>query len=616
MTDYTKMTRDELAALVQKHNKLYWDGEPEISDVEYDQIARALEAADPSNDLVKKFAHEEVTGETVVHKRPMLSLQKAYSLEEVMAWAKKCARSEHEVFYIQPKYDGLSGKLEGGILSSRGDGHVGQNYTSKLPLIKFDSAKSIDTKTTSLLGEIVISNDDFSTVFASSVRRKDGSSYKNQRNAVAGIIGCDDPNFYLKQTGSAPILTFVDYERKSWRIELKDLEAHWEAIKTGIRTKCEYPIDGIVIKLADQDYADSLGFTEHHPKGAIAFKFTNVTAWTKLIGVEWSSGKEQISAVGEVEPIEINGVTIRRVRLQITAPKNAEVGTWLENGSLQIGDSVLIERAGDIIPHVVESSPGQTRTPAMISVCPSCGSPTKVIDSALVCTNPDCSAKAVQKLCYTMSALGMKGVAESYAKKLYEILGVKSLRDLLKVTRQDLKSSQEFGDKMVDIFLDEIEQAKHSTFVQFLDALNVPSLGTSVAKLLVKKFDPSRIISGTITKQELIEIHGIGDTIAEEVSVGLRESSEMIQEAYALGSWTAPAETSSSKTICFTGKMSKPRKELEALAREAGYEPVGSVTSTLTVLVCADPNSGSSKMKRAREAGTKTISEEEFFAML
>ena len=614
-------THDEktrLEELIRKANDEYWNGkETTFSDVEYDRMVRRLEELDPENPLVTGLPEVSVK-KKVEHKKPMLSLAKAYSLEEVLKWCRKVSRSGGEVFKIQPKYDGLSGKLEGGVLSSRGDGKFGEDYSAKLPFIKFEGKPLQDG---SWLGEMLISDEDFRYMKAAGLKGKAGNVFKNQRNAAAGLIGTDDLEYLaglaekMKPSGHS-LLTFVDYELRSWYVELCDLEERWEEVKSLI-LKSGYPMDGIVIKLADQEYADSLGFTEHHPRGAIAFKFTNQSAWTTLRKVTWTMGKDQIAAIGEVDPVDISGTTIKNVKLQLTAPKSSEVKTWLLNGSLQVNDAVLIERAGDIIPHVVESKPGQNRQMVTLTACPFCGAKLEIGETSIRCTNDKCSRKAVEKLLFAMITLGFKGVGEAYATNLYKILGIDSVYKLMTVNENALRMHPEFGDKMVDIFIGEQQKAlKEAGELKALVAMDIPSVGKFVGNLLLERFGVAKLVAGAISEDEMLKVKGIGKVAAEEASEGIWLRKDEIRDTLALFKpLVASQQKPAGDRICFTGKMSKTRGEMEKIAADHGMTPVDHVDKDTKWLVCADPSSGSSKMQKAKKLGCSVISEAEFFKM-
>lgn len=620
----------ELENLIRHHNDLYWNGRiTEISDIEYDLLVEELRTLDPNNKLLETIGCPVLTEneKLIKHSKPMLSLGKVYSKEDLLKWIKKISRSSEEEFIIQPKYDGMSGLLENGTLSSRGDGVNGQDYTDKLKIIEFDSDHDIDVENETLLGEILIRNDYFKNIFTK-VKSKSGIPFKNQRNGIAGILGTDDVDFYYNQGAR---ITFVDYNKYSWSTTCENFIKDWESIVNTIRTTTNYPLDGIVIKLADAEYSDHLGYTTHHPRGQIAYKFTNQMATSKLIGIEWGMGKKQISAIGIIKPVDISGITIKRVKLQLTKPKSSSVETCLIDGSLQIGDNVVVERAGDIIPHIVSSTPGEHREPVILNECPFCHGPINVNETSVECANPEgeCIEQRVQNIYCAINTLGFKNIGESYIKLIINdgFLKVKNIADLLSLKPEQM-TLKEYGTKRKEIFFKEIEKAKNTaTKDQVLAAINLDNIGKTVAKLLVNNFNWAKLIEGLVTDEELKAIPGIGPSIIEvyhqfnpdadgipsELTKLMRRLTPMfkfkdlVEEKQKIG-----LGENSTKTICFTGKMEHKRSEMEEIAKKYGLTPVDHVDKNLNILVCADPNSGSSKMQKAIKFGIKVISEKDF----
>ncbi|NOY74658.1 MAG: hypothetical protein GXP32_02570, partial [Kiritimatiellaeota bacterium] len=337
----------ELAALIERNDKAYWElGEPEISDENYDALTRRLAELEPHHPLLSKVSAPVVAASgKVTHKKPMLSLGKVYSLDELMTWAAKAARGPEERFDIQPKYDGISAIFADDVLATRGDGAVGENISDKIPLIELETKGHKGPLDRPARGEIVIRNDDFREIY-SKITKKDGNPYKNPRNAVAGIMGLKEIDDMVRQGAK---LTLVDYELVSFSAKLADLERKWPEFVENIE-KLSYPMDGIVVKLADAGYYESLGATAHHPRGAVAFKFSGVRKETELLGVEWSFGKNCITPVALLEPVDIGGITIKRASLH-------NIQNIIDR-DIRVGDTVVVERAGDVIPHIVGSTPG------------------------------------------------------------------------------------------------------------------------------------------------------------------------------------------------------------------------------------------------------------------
>ena len=593
---------------IKQADKAYWeDHEPILTDMEYDELVRKLQFFDPENPLISKVSSEKAVGEKVVHTKPMLSLEKVYSTEELMSWVNSRARNGEEIFLIQPKYDGISGKWENGLLVTRGDGKEGTNITSRLPIIEMETNQ---TNPKYLLGEILIKNSDFQTKFPSLIS-KSGKPFKNQRNGVAGIMGCDDVDFYEKQGLK---VTLVDYALHSFEVKAKDLKEKWEEFKTNIQS-LDYPMDGIVIRLKDEAYSDSLGATEHHPRGAVAYKFTNKTRMSKIIGIEITQGKENLSAVAQIEPVDFDGVTVGNVKIPMTKPVDRDLPCVIL-GEIGIGDLIEVERSGDVIPNVVSISKNEKdRKPFTINACPFCGGELVVLKTSVSCINPNCPEKIMRKLDFSISNMGFVGIGRTNLKKIMEATGIKDIGDFMDLTQEELESTGIGPGNSENIFNEKERCRREATPEKVLACLNMPSLGNVMARDLLKKFSIEKILEG-FDMEELAGIHGVGEVTAWDLAFHLKENSARNKEIVSKFKFEGKKEsTGENGTICFTGKSSRPRGEMEDEARKKGYTPVSSVTKELSILVCADPSSNSGKMGKAKKLGVKVISEEEFWKL-
>ncbi len=592
----------ELAALIEYHNLKYWaDGEPEISDDEYDFLVRALTEKAPEHPLLAQVQAPVVASSgKIVHQMPMLSLDKAYSLEEVTAWAKKFARSPQEALIVQPKYDGISALWSGGILATRGDGITGENITDKQILIELEAPENeggtrpLAGFSGTARGEIVIRDDDFKTIYAT-IRNRTGHIYKNSRNAVAGIMGLKDIREMVHQHAK---LTLVDYRLYSWQTRLDQIEGDWAYLLEQAEA-LPYPMDGLVIKIADEAYAASLGNTAHHPRGQIAFKFSGVRRESMLLGVEWSFGKNCLTPVAEIEPVEIGGTTIQRASLH-------NLQNVLDK-DLHIGDRIIVERAGDVIPYIVSSEPGENRRSCLIEHCPSCG--TKLVRELpeLRCPNPDCPETRLKNLTAAVKNIGIERLGEPNIRKMMKTLSVLHLSDIFRLTKADILRLEGFQSQSADNLLREIAAARTVPDWQLLAALNIHNVGPNIAKVILREYSLGELRQMTI--EELSRIAGIGPERAGALYRELRAQQQILDE---LLSCVALTETKSSgsasaKTICFTGKMPEKRSYYEALAGDAGYEPADTVSNTLSLLVCMDPEENSGKLKKARKLGIEIM---------
>lgn len=609
MEDYSKIHElplNELVKQIEYHNKRYWDlGEPEISDDDYDLLMRELRARDPEHPLLRWVGSQKlpVSGGKVKLAKPMLSLDKAYSLEEVIEWGKKYIRSKDELLLAQPKYDGISANFDGTVLATRGDGEIGEDISDKLPLIELEAPGYTGKLNRPARGEIIIRKDDFANLYPH-IRRKGGGVYKNSRNAVAGIMGLKDISDMLRQHAK---LTLADYSLVSFQIKFSDLPSRFAGIIETIEA-LPYPTDGVVFKIADSEYSESLGATSHHPRGQIAFKFSGIRRQTELLAVEWSFGKNALTPVAELSPVEIGGVTIKRATLH-----NAQN---IIDMDIQVHDTVTVERAGDVIPYIVSREPGIKRQSAMITNCPGCGSLLVRRGPELCCVNPDCFETNLQKLAAAVKNFGIEQLGEPTLRKMMHVLGVKKLSDIFKLTQAQLLKLDNFAEKSAANLYREIDTAKHVADYQFLAALNIPNIGLDIAKILLKHFKLEEL--SMLSEEELINVPGIGEKRAKAIVEVLKAEAGEINELLATVelSRTGSNESANRPTVCFTGKMPEKRSYYEQLAAEHGYEAVDSVSQSLSLLVAADLSSTSSKTAKARKLGVRIIGLDEFLRNL
>ncbi len=597
--DLQSMDAAQVAELLAYHDRRYWElNAPEIPDARYDEITERLRELAPEHPLLQKINTPAVSGDGKVHHREsMLSLDKAYSLQEILDWAHKYARSDREILLVEPKYDGISASFDGRTLATRGDGNVGEDITAKLPLIELEAPGYTGKPDRAARGEIVIRDDDFRTIYAN-IRKKDGGTYKNPRNAVAGIMGLKDISEMVLQKAK---LTLVDYSLISEPVELADLPEKWESLKMRFAT-LPYPMDGIVLKFADTSFRKNLGSTAHHPRGEIAYKFTNRSAESTLLGVEWSFGKNCLTPVALLEPVELSGITIKRASLH-----NAQN---LLDMDLMIGDAVTVERAGDVIPFISGRTPGQNRRSPFISECPACGTLLVRRGPELCCANAECPGANLQLLTAAIRNLGIERLGEPTVAKLIANCGVRHLKDLFELTEKDLLQIEGFAAKSAANLIGEIQKARTVDDFQLLAALNIPNVGVNIAKLMLAKYSFAQL--RTLSEESLAEIPGIGPERAAAVASAMVERAAELDELLNAVSLRHTEAASGESTICFTGKMPEKRSFYEKLASERGYRAVDSVTSTLSLLVAADVNDNSSKLRNARKMGIKIVPLDEF----
>ena len=596
----------ELEKLIAYHNELYWKkAAPEISDAEYDLLMRELEALQPDHPLITAVHGQAVaSGGKVRHKEPMLSLDKAYSLEKVLEWADKYIRSADEMLLIQPKYDGISARWDNGVLVTRGDGSEGEDISDKVPLIELESIDYTGKlrREEAIRGEIVIRDDDFRNIY-SRIRRKNGDVYKNSRNAVAGIMGLKEIDDIQAQGAK---LTLVDYRKISYAYSRRELPEYFAELLEKIEN-LPYPTDGVVIKIADEEYAASLGNTAHHPRGAIAFKFTNIRRQSVLRKVEWSFGKNCLTPVAEIDPVEIGGVTITHATLH-------NLQNVLDR-DLCINDIIEVERAGDVIPYIVNSLPGENRVSVLIKECPCCGSTLEQRGPELCCLNKDCFEVRLQNLLAAVRNIGIERLGEPTLRKMMQTLNIRTLRQIFELQVSDIMKLDSFKEKSAENLYKEIGKARKVTDFQLLASLNIPHVGLNVAKVILKTMPLEELRNAD--EENLANIAGVGPERAKAIRAVLDEQSEFIDEMLSAVEVVHSKQSGNENlpTVCFTGKMPEKRSFYEDLARSKGFEPVDTVSKELSLLVAADLSGSGSKLTKAAKLGIKVVALAEFLAM-
>ena len=592
---------DELAALLAHHNRLYWEqNAPEISDAEFDRIYERLRELAPDHPALNELHTPDVGGRgKVKHSVPMLSLDKAYTLESLIEWAEKYARTPDELLLVEPKYDGISARFDGNIMVTRGNGEFGEDITDKVPLVELESPGYIGPLDRPARGELLIREDDFATIYRN-IRKKDGSFYKNSRNAVAGIVGLKDISAMLFQGAK---ITLADYRLYSFKVKLSDLAAEWDSLKEKL-ANLPYPQDGIVLKFADEKFRNSLGNTSHPPRGERAYKFTYIRKRTKLVGVEWSFGKKCLTPVALLEPVEISGTTIKRASLH-------NVQNILELG-VMTGDDVVVERAGDVIPYIAEVIPGSDRKSPLIDECPSCGAKLVQIGPELVCTGTECPETSLQRLSAAVRNLGIERLGEPTLRQLMEKCGVKRLSQLFALTAKDVLQLDGFAQKSASNLINEIQKARNVNDYQLLASLNIPHIGLNMARQMLQEFTLDELRS--MTEEQFSDLNGIGPERAKALVEQFSVQKEYLDELLAAVTLKRGNGSVDRQTVCFTGKMPEKRSYYERLAAEKGYAAVDSVTKELSVLVAADPSASGGKLDKARKLSIKIISLDEFLS--
>jgi DNA ligase (NAD+) len=637
---------------------------PVISDAEYDRLYRRLKDLEEKYHYILPDSPTQRVGapplekfEKVKHSEPMLSLDNAFSHEEVREFdkrVKKLLGTEDDVEYtVEPKYDGLAIELtyRNGLLfraSTRGDGYEGEDVTRNIRTIRSIPLKmqrqripdEIDIR-----GEVYMEIGEFEKL--NSERQKRGEPlFANPRNAAAGSVRQLDPavtlsrQLYLACYGTGRIRG-IEFRKHSevirWLKETRFPTPERMEIARGIgrvvelirefeegRGSFPFETDGAVIKVNDFALQQKLGTKTREPRWAVAYKFQAHQATTKIIDIQGSVGRTGvITPFAVLEPVGIGGVTVSRSTLH----------NWDEiaRKDIRIGDTVLVERAGDVIPHVIAvEEKGSARKKFPIPAeCPACGA--KVVreegEVAVRCVSLHCPAQIQEKIIHFASRRGMdiEGLGEKNVELLHSQGLIKHFEDIYRLKKEDLLGLPRFAEKSAQNLIDAVERSKDTTLARFLYALGVIHVGEFAAKLLAKNF---RDLKGLyrVKKERLLDIKQMGEKIASSVSTFFNDKKNldlldaMVKEhGLKIGNSDYAKEKRESGgleglTFVITGTLPRSRKEVEDLIETRGGHASSAVSSSTSYLVTGE-NPGS-KLQKAKKLGVKTISYEELEELL
>lgn len=657
--------KKEIETLVRDinyHNYRYYVlDSPVISDEEYDRFYRRLKELEekyhyvlPDSPTLRVGAPPLERFEKVKHSEPMLSLDNAFSYDEVREFDKRLKRligTEEDIEYtVEPKYDGLAMELtyRNGILhraSTRGDGYEGEDVTRNIRTIKAVPLKievpgkipeEIDIR-----GEVYMDLDEFENLNRQREQNEE-PLFANPRNAAAGSVRQLDPaitasrKLYLACYGIGTArgirfksqADFIKWLRESRfptpaKVEVvKGIEEVIKAVKEieENRRSFSFETDGAVIKVNDFGLQQKLGVKTREPRWAIAYKFQAHQGTTKIKEILGSVGRTGvITPFAVFEPVRIGGVTVSRSTLH----------NWdeIERKDIRVGDTVVVERAGDVIPHVImvvkEKRTGKEKKPPIPEKCPACGS-TVVREEgevAVRCVSLHCPAQVREKIIHFASRGGMdiEGLGEKNVELLYSQGLIKHFEDIYTLKKEDLLELPRFAEKSAQNLINAIEKSKHTILAKFLFAIGIVHVGEYAAKLLAKNF---RILEDLyhVKPERLTEIKQMGEKIASSISMFFNDQKN-IKTLEALKSCgmkiTNPDYVSEKKgerpleglTFVITGTLPKSRKEAEDLIEANGGHASSTISASTDYLVVGEEPG--SKLQKANALGVKTISYEE-----
>ena len=647
---------EELTRTLEYHNNLYYNrDEPEISDYEYDMLLRELENLETAFPSLKRpdSPTNRVGGSAgekfspVTHTVPMESLHDSFSEEELREFDRRVRETAPGVRYVvEPKFDGLSVSCEyrNGVFvrgSTRGDGTTGEDVTDNLMTIK-SLPKRIPNAPAFLevRGEVYMSFKSFEEL----VRRQEENEEKpakNPRNAAAGSLR--QKNAKITAERALDIFVFniqqvTDVTLTSHRQSLDYLaelgfptsfytvcdtidEVLEEIQKIGdSRGEYGYAIDGAVVKVDSFDIREQLGSTAKYPRWAEAYKYPPEEKPTKLLRIEINVGRTGVlTPVGIFEPVLLAGTTVSRATLH-----NKD---FIEEKGIQLGDTVIIRKAGEIIPEVLsvsEHAPdGEPfRFP---EVCPSCGSPVSQDDEAAIrCTNTDCPAQLIRHLIHFVGrdAMDIDGLGPAVLEQLTAANLLHSPADLYRLTAEDIIALDRKAEKSANNLIAAIEKSKESELYRLVYALGIRNIGLKAAKLICENFLTIDDIMNA-KAEDFEAIDGFGTIMAQSVANYFRlpGTIELIDQLKALGLRMKPSEQKpkgglfEGKTFVLTGTLPTMKRSEASRLIEAHGGKTSSSVSKKTSYVLAGEEAGS-KLTKAQTLGIPILSEEEFLAML
>jgi DNA ligase (NAD+) len=667
--DAAKKEIERLVKEINEHNYRYYVLDaPVISDEEYDRMFRRLKELEEEHHYVLPDSPTQRVGapalekfEKVRHTEPMLSLDNAFSHDEVREFderVKRFLKTDKEVEYtVEPKYDGLAMELayRNGLLiraSTRGDGYEGEDVTTNVKTIKAIPLKieGVDTvpEEIDIRGEVFIDIDEFEKLNKEREKNEE-PLFANPRNAAAGSIRQLDSTItekrklhmacygvgamkgieFKSQTDFVSWLKKAHFPVPAMFDAVTGIEKVIDSIKKIENKRPDFPFetDGAVIKVNDFKLQKDLGFKTREPRWAIAYKFPAHQGTTVIEDIIANVGRTgAITPVAMLKPVRIGGVTVSRSTLH----------NWdeIERKDIRIGDTVVVERAGDVIPHVVtvikEKRTGRERKFPPLKTCPVCGS--QVVreegEVAYRCIGLNCEAQVLEKIIHYASrgAMDIEHLGEKNVELLYNQGLIRHFADLYRLKKEQLLELPRFAEKSAQNLIDSIEKSKKTTLSRFLFALGIIHVGEYAAKQLAKHFEKLDDLY-RVEPERIMEIKQMGEKLAASISEFFSEKGNLqtLETLKKLGLMISNPDYVAGLrkekgpldglTIVVTGTLSRPREEVEELIERLGGRAAGSV-SKKTSFVLAGKEAGKNKLDKAKELSIKIIDENELMKMM
>jgi DNA ligase (NAD+) len=646
---------------IEKHNRLYYqEAKPEISDKEYDKLLKELvdlEKKHPelanANSPTQRVGGAPIDGfVTLKHRLPMLSIDNTYSPSELKEFDKKVCKGlgkDKPCYMVELKIDGVAISLiyENGILIAgvtRGDGEKGDDVTQNLKTVGGVPLKLNTKKPPALLevrGEVYMARANFARL--NEQRVKEGlDKFANPRNSTAGSLKLLDPKLCAarklslfayaigamegiqvkSQTETLKLLHDFGFPVNSNATQLDSIEevvAHCESWNDK-RHDLPYDTDGMVIKVNDLAQREKLGITTKSPRWVVAYKFAAEQALTRLLNIELQVGRQgTLTPVAHLDPVQLAGTTVARASLH-----NDDN---LKTKDIRVGDMVVVEKAGEIIPYIVRSEPslrtGKEKPFVFPKVCPVCGA--DVVKDAkgafYRCTGTDCVAQLKRRVrsYAARNAMDIENLGEEIIEQLVDTGLVKTLADIYKLGLNQLANLERMGEQSSRNLLDGIAASKSRGLARLLTGLGLRHVGENVADVLARKFISMKAFAQA-NEEELAAIEGIGPERAASIRgwFANKTNQDLIESLEKAGikmdesvSTVAASSALAGKSIVVTGTLVKyGREEIERRLRDLGAKASGSVSKKTDYLLAGEK--AGSKLEKARELGVRIITEEEF----
>ncbi|MFC2737582.1 MAG: NAD-dependent DNA ligase LigA [Leptotrichia wadei] len=666
---YTKLRSE-----IEYHNNLYYNEDnPIISDMEYDFLIRELKELEQkypelleNNENGENSPTEKIGGTAsekfskVRHRVPMLSLSNTYNISEIEDFDKRVKKiilsenvkenSKKLEYILELKLDGLSISLiyENGVLVqavTRGDGQVGEDVTENIREIPTVPKKLKENISLEVRGEIILPISSFNRI--NQEREDEGEDvFANPRNAASGTIRQLDKTIVAERGLDCYLYYLVNAENYGIKTHLKSIEyieklgfkttkifekyTDFKKLEEAIdkwhdeRKKLDYETDGLVIKVNNFSLYETLGYTTKSPRWAIAYKFPAEQVKTKLMDVTFQVGRTGvITPVAELEAVNLSGSVVKRASLH-----NFDE---IRRKDIKIGDNVIVEKAAEIIPQVVNVA-FDDRTGEEIEIqepttCPVCNSELAHEEGlvALKCHNPLCPEKVKRQIAYFVSrdAMNISGLGDKIVEKFIELGKIKTIVDIysLEKYREELENLEKMGKKSVDNLINSIESSKNRDFSKVLYALGIPFVGKFNANLLTKTFKNIENLKNQ-SIENLLAVKGIGDKVAFAVNTFLNDENnwKIITDLKNIGLQFAVDENNSEeiadnpikdKNFLATGKLQKyKRNDIKDIILSKGGNYLSAVSKNLDFLIAGEK--AGSKLEKAEKLGIRILTEDEF----